>query len=331
MKFVIFGILLAMVYSKPSEFDQFQFHIDVVNRVQTTWKAGRNYGSHITLDYIKGLCGFLKNPKSPRLPMIDHSNGVSDLPTEFDARQKWGSICPSLLEVRDQGECGSCWAFGAAEAMTDRICIASKGEKQVHISTEDLLTCCESCGFGCNGGFPPSAWDYFKGDGIVTGGPYNSHKGCRPYTIPACDHHVPHSKNPCNGSLPTPQCKRSCEEGYNITYKADKHYGVSSYSVNSDQNEIMREIITNGPVEAAFTVYADFPNYKSGVYQHVSGEELGGHAIKILGWGEENGSPYWLVANSWNPNWGDGGFFKILRGSNECGIENDVVAGLPKL
>ena len=97
--------------------------------------------------------------------------------------------------------------------MTDRICIASKGEKQVHISTEDLLTCCESCGFGCNGGFPSSAWDYFKGDGIVTGGPYNSHKGCQPYTIPACDHHVPHSKNPCNGSLPTPQCKRSCEEG----------------------------------------------------------------------------------------------------------------------
>jgi cathepsin B len=58
--------------------------------------------------------------------------------------------------------------------------------------------------------------------------------------------------------------------------------------------------MTNGPVEGAFTVYADFPSYKNGVYQYTSGDELGGHAIKILGWGTENGTPFWLVANSWN-------------------------------
>lgn len=45
----------------------------------------------------------------------------------------------------------------------------------------------------------------------------------------------------------------------------------------------------------------------SGVYQHVTGSELGGHAVKVLGWGEENGTPYWLVANSWNSDWGDNG------------------------
>lgn len=52
-------------------------------------------------------------------------------------------------------------------------------------------------------------------------------------------------------------------------------------------------------------MYADFLSYKSGVYQHMSGQELGGHAIKILGWGVENSTPYWLVANSWNEDWGD--------------------------
>ena len=76
--------------------------------------------------------------------------------------------------------------------------------------------------------------------------------------------------------------------------------GSKAYSVSSDVQAIATEIMTNGPVEGAFTVYSDFLSYKSGVYQHTAGDELGGHAIKILGWGTENGADYWLVANSWN-------------------------------
>lgn len=95
--------------------------------------------------------------------------------------------------------------------------------------------------------------------------------------------------------------------------------------------QIQQEILKNGPVEASYLVYADFPNYKSGVYQQTSDDYLGGHAVKILGWGVERGIDYWLVANSWNADWGDKGFFKIRRGTNECGIEEDINAGTPKL
>ena len=57
----------------------------------------------------------------------------------------------------------------------------------------------------------------------------------------------------------------------------------------------------------------------------------GGHAVKLVGWGKEDssGDEYWLIANSWTTNWGDKGFFKILRGTNECGIEATPAAGLP--
>lgn len=68
--------------------------------------------------------------------------------------------------------------------MTDRICIHSNGAKKYHLSAEDLLTCCSECGYGCNGGFPESAWEYFKSTGIVTGGHYGSHKGNSMQTIP---------------------------------------------------------------------------------------------------------------------------------------------------
>jgi cathepsin B len=92
----------------------------------------------------------------------------------------------------------------------------------------------------------------------------------------------------------------------------------------------MTEIMTNGPVEACFSVYADFLNYKTGVYQYDGQSQfLGGHCIKVRGWGVENGTPYWLCNNSWTTTWGDNGQFKILRGSDECGIEDDMVAGMP--
>jgi len=227
--------------------------------------------------------------------------------------------------------CGSCWAFGAVEAMSDRICIHSNFEKQVYLSATDLLSCCGFfCGMGCNGGFPIGAWNYFKKHGIVSGGPYGTKEGCVDYPFPECEHHVIGPKPACNGSNSTPRCPKKCQEGFNTTWQEDKHFGVSSYSVHHNEAAIQTEIMNNGPVEGAFTVYADFPSYKSGVYQHVTGGQLGGHAIKILGWGVENNTKYWLVANSWNPDWGDKGFFKILRGSNHCGIEAGVVAGMPK-
>jgi len=80
--------------------------------------------------------------------------------------------------------------------------------------------------------------------------------------------------------------------------------------------------MTHGPVEVLFNVYSDFRTYKGGVYKKSPTAILsGGHAVKMLGWGVENGTPYWLCANSWGPSWGDNGFFKILRGVDECGIE----------
>lgn len=69
----------------------------------------------------------------------------------------------------------------------------------------------------------------------------------------------------------------------------------------------------------------------AGIYKKVYGNAVGRHAIRILGWGIENGESYWLAANSWNSDWGENGFFKIRRGNNECGVENTIIAGLPKL
>lgn len=131
----------------------------------------------------------------------------------------------------------------------------------------------------------------------------------------------------CEPLYPTPRCHRKCVNK-NQVWRHSKHYGANAYRVRPDS--IMAEVYQNGPVEVSFTVYEDFAHYKSGVYRYITGSVMGGHAVKLIGWGTTDaGEDYWLLANQWNRSWGDDGYFMFRRGTNECGIESNVVAGMP--
>ncbi len=213
-----------------------------------------------------------------------------------------------------QSDCGCCWAFGSTEAFNDRLCIVHN--VTVLLSTEDTCSCCNSnngCdgSSGCDGGFTEDAFNYFAKTGVVTGGDYQAiGKGdsCFPFQLESCDHHEGGPYTPCpnvcpGGDCPTPTCPadngKGCSEAkYPTAWAKDKHFAKQEYAV-SGVEKIMTDIMTNGPVSASFTVYSDFLTYKTGVYQQQSGSVLGGHAVKIYGWGVENNVPYWLVANSW--------------------------------
>lgn len=307
-----------------------------VNRKQNLWKAKFNNKFRNYSDRVKyGLMGVNNVRLSVKAKKNLSPTRFYDIyiPEAFDAREKWDQ-CASLKNIRDQSSCGSCWAFGAVEAMSDRICIASNGKIQVSLSADDLLSCCKSCGFGCDGGDPMAAWKYWVKEGIVTGSNFTMKQGCKPYPFPPCEHHSNKTHyQPCKHDLyPTPKCEKKCLDIYTEkTYAEDKFFGETAYGVEDDVTSIQKEILTHGPVEVAFEVYEDFLMYDGGIYVHTGGKIGGGHAVKMLGWGVEQGVPYWLVANSWNTDWGEDGFFRIIRGIDECGIESSVVGGLPKL
>jgi cathepsin B len=306
--------------------------IDQINSHPTAgWRAGINSRwANVSFDEAAAFMGtWLNTPVELQLPLLPEISDevAATIPDAFDSREQWGAACPSTSEIRDQANCGSCWAFGAAEAMTDRLCIFTSGANKAHLSAADLNSCCGSCGMGCNGGYPSAAWSYWVHSGLVSGGNYKG-GGCFPYQLPNCDHHTTGKYGPCPAVVPTPACTKACQDGSD--WNKDKHFGSSSYGIPGRVADIQNEILNHGPVEAAFSVYQDFLTYKSGVYSHTSGSMLGGHAVKILGWGVEGGLNYWLVANSWNEDWGADGYFKIRRGGNECGIESQCVAGLPK-
>jgi cathepsin B len=309
--------------------------------MKTTWKAAvPTRFANATVADVKKLLGTVMPGEegyyAPETKKTVFSTPNSAVPESFDVRDKWPQCASVVGRVRDQSNCGSCWAFGSTEALNDRRCIAT-GDANIILSPEDTLACCTGleCGLsmGCNGGQPAGAWRWFTENGVSTGGDYaDVGKGttCKPYSMESCAHHVtpPEGMVACD-TLPeykTPECTNTCsEKNYGTPYTKDKYLAKSHYKI--DAENMQKELMEKGTLSVAMTVYEDFETYSSGVYQHVTGKSLGGHAIKMIGWGVENGTPYWLCVNSWNPTWGEGGMFKILRGKDECGIESSVVAG----
>ena len=154
-------------------------------KANTTWKAGPSKFDSWSMESIKRLMGVpLRHMGhvNDNLDVLEHPLNLNDLPENFDSREQWPN-CPTLKEVRDQGNCGSCWAISAVEAMSDRICIESNGAANAHLSTEDMVSCCHICGMGCNGGYPQMAWEFFKHSGVCTGGNYGTQEGCKSYSI----------------------------------------------------------------------------------------------------------------------------------------------------
>jgi len=331
-------VALALVAASYAFVAQKTIHPDpqaIVNKVnagQNLWKASVKAKP---IEYIKKKLMDVKythlpagTPVHPEITTIKDA----DIPDSFDSRTNWPN-CQDIGFIRDQSDCGSCWAFGAAEAMSDRTCIQSNGNVNVKLSADDILSCCGSkCGDGCEGGYPIEAWNFWVKTGVCTGGAYGDTTTCRPYEIPPCGYHGNVTYDPCPDDMyPTPACKKQCVAGYSNSYIDDKHFGASAAAVGKTVAAIQKEIMTNGPVEAAYTVYEDFYYYTGGIYKYQYGGMVGGHAVKILGWGTEGGVDYWLVANSWAPDWGESGYFRILRGTNECGIEHAIVAGMAKV
>jgi cathepsin B len=279
---------------------------------------------------LKRFLGALKKPghlrrKGQAAPAVAKSDAA---PPSFDAVQNWPQCADIIGLIQDQSACGSCWAVSTTSAMSDRLCIASNGQIRKSISALDLMACCDECGYQCDGGWPDEAWNYFTETGIVTGDNYTADTGCKPYPIAPCWLSGGQINCPDEPSSDF-SCKQSCQTSYkDEPYNKDSYFGSSTLYFSNQNDDVIQELITNGPVVAAFDVYEDFYSYTGGIYEYQGGDYVGGHAVRIVGYGTENGVDYWKVANSWDTFWGeDGGYFRIVRGTNDCEFESEITSG----
>ena len=164
-----------------------------------------------------------------------------------------------------------------------------------NLSEQQLVDCAgDFDNHGCEGGLPSHAFEYIMyAGGLVTEDLY-------PYR--AVDQ----------------QCQVS---GLKLSV------GVvgGSYNVSLSEQDLRNHLFMVGPISIAFQVIAGFKDYKTGVYADTNcknGPMDVNHAVLAVGYGSENGQDYWIIKNSWSAAWGDNGYFKMLRGSNMCGVAN---------
>lgn len=307
----VLGLVSAFYVSvHAAEFAVTQDLVDLINsNPESSWTAGHNQFSHMTVEEAKRLLKTVNRQSkrhSSHVPSASakHVESLS-LPSSFDARNEWPTC---IHPVRDQQQCGSCWAFSASEVLSDRFCIASQGKTNVVLSPGDLVGCDTADG-GCNGGMLNTAWEYMTYSGLAL-------DSCIPYT---------------SGNGTTQSCPSTCVDGSPIKrYKAEGAKQISGGLFFWMTVPDIQKALMTGPVQAAFSVYQDFLAYKSGIYVHTSGELLGGHAIEVIGWTTDPKlGVAWLCKNSWNTSWGDAGYFLIQHA--QCGISDDVWAGTPVL
>lgn len=171
MKLFLAIVLIAAVSAK--EFAVTQNIIDEINSSGASWTAGHNKFSNMTVDEVKALMGTRTGyaAKASTLRKNHFQSYVTaNLPTNYDWRDN--TDCKSVHNILNQEQCGSCWAFGATEALSDRLCIQSGGKVSVQLAPQQLVSCDHTCRWlvecdqGCNGGIPIVAWDFMQKTGV---------------------------------------------------------------------------------------------------------------------------------------------------------------------
>ena len=209
-------------------------------------------------------------------------------PAEFDWRKQ-----AAVGDVKDQGSCGSCWAFSTVANLEGLYAI--KNKKQVVLSEQQLVDCDTDQDNGCNGGLMEDAFRYVQEHGLALSSDYK-------YT----------------GRDGT--CKASRVKSA-IAIKGQH------FAPDQDEENIKKMLVETGPLSIAVNA-EPLQFYDGGILNADASEcdpQALNHGVAIVGYGSENGQAYWIIRNSWGPNWGEKGYVRFALGNGVCGVNNYVI------
>uniref|UniRef100_A0A6G1SIP1 Digestive cysteine proteinase 1 n=1 Tax=Aceria tosichella TaxID=561515 RepID=A0A6G1SIP1_9ACAR len=289
--------------------------IESQNRATTSFKTGINHLSDLTTDEInKSRTGFRMESTPANLTSeylfetLLKTLDMTNFTDESDSQRAWYEQLLTQPEldwrdrarvsrVKDQGDCGACWAFATTGALEG--ILAARG-RPILLSEQNLVDCSRRYGNnGCAGGLMDRALSYVRDYGIMSAASY-------PYT--AKDE----------------QCKARRNQ---IVMRAR-----GSMRLPRGNEALLRVVLAlTGPLPVAIDAsYRSFHSYKSGVYDErlcKSASKNLNHAVLLVGYGTtENGGDYWILKNSWGRSWGEDGYIRMARNKrNLCGVASYAV------
>lgn len=243
------------------------------------WFAKDTPISRLSNDEAKRMMG-LARPTEPDVEFVDVTGYTrANLPTVLDWRSQGGVNWVS--PILNQANCGSCVAFASIGVLETMVNISS-GFPNAHVklSPQNLFSC--GGGYCDYGWFPSAAARYLQTKGVPD-------EACMPYISGATGEDI--------------KCSASCSD------TASRSIRIANYNspTRSLRNvESVKAALQKGPVVTTLSVYQDFLAYGGGVYKHVTGDMVGGHAISIVGYDDVNRA--WIIRNSWGVEWGEQGF-----------------------
>jgi cathepsin L len=285
-EFVAYVKEFNKVYTPDELFTRFQnFNdnkkiIDEHNAKGLSWEMGVNQFTDLTQqEFSDTFLGYIPRQNDYYRSLNLHVAPEGQiLAADLDWRTK-GAVTP----IKDQAQCGSCWAFSTTGSVEGANQI--KSGQLVSVSEQQLVDCAGSAGNqGCNGGLMDDAFNYIiknKGLGSEASYPYTAHDG-------------------------------KCKQVPSVST-------VSKFTdVGKNDEKGLMSAVNIEPVSVAVDAQS-WSSYKKGVMTGLCGKSLD-HGVLAVGYGTDGANDYWLVKNSWGVSWGESGYIRLVRDKNECGI-----------
>jgi C1A family cysteine protease len=254
----------------------------ILRAKHATWTAAPNRFTGMSrADLIRHL-GLNTTPTNSALFKMKRPGHHALDSTALDWRNNQGVNWVS--PILDQGNCGSCVAFATIGTLETQVNITS-GLPWLNpeLSPQALFEC---GGGGCDAGWTPDgAVSFLESTGVPD-------EACAPYTVGATGVDV--------------SCNSICSDSAD---RSTKIIGSTNPTMGGVDIDAIKSALQNGPLITTLTVYADFMSYSSGIYQHTTGDALGGHAVSIVGY--DDTQRYWVIRNSWGSDWGENGFIRV--------------------
>jgi cathepsin F len=222
-------------------------------------------------------------------PVSTPQETAQALPKSFDWRPKG-----AVTKVKNQEQCGSCWAFSATEGVESAYFLAKK--KLIVLSPQQIVSC-DTNDDGCNGGDLPTAFQYVQQNGLETDAAY-------PYTSGGGD-------------------SGTCD--YTPSDVVVQISGFEYATQSGNETAMQVALQSHGPLSICVDAET-WQYYESGVITHGCGDSLD-HCVQIVGWSQTTDStpiPYWIIRNSWGTDWGLSGYLWVERGKDECGVSDEA-------